>query len=69
MKSAIENKLSESEQENVVIWQIQFDHNMFRLCNNEIDFVSVQNLYTFLSILFCDNCFYKDVDIFFRAWH
>ena len=39
--------MPESDQENVLIWRIQFDHNMFHLCNNEIDFMTVENLYAF----------------------
>ena len=39
--------MPESDQENVLIRRIQFDHNMFRLRKNEIDFMTVENLYAF----------------------
>ena len=39
--------MPESDEENVLIWWIQFDHNMFRLHKNEIDFMTVENLYAF----------------------
>ena len=47
MKYKMQNKTPESDEENVLIWWIQFDHNMFRLRKNEIDFMSVENLYAF----------------------
>ena len=47
MKYIMEKNTSESEKENMVIWRIQFDHHMFRLCKNEIDFMLLQNLYAF----------------------
>ena len=68
MNHKMQNNTPESDEENVLIWRIQFDHSMFRLRKNEIDFMTVENLYAFWSILFCDSSFQKDVDIFFKAW-
>ena len=42
----MEKNVSESGKENVVIWQIQFDH-LFHLHKNEIHFMLFQNLYKF----------------------
>ena len=39
--------MPESDEENVLIWRIQFDQSMFRLRKNEIDFMTVENLYAF----------------------
>ena len=47
MKYKMQNKMPESDEENILIWQIQFDHNMFHLRKNEIDFMSVESLYEF----------------------
>ena len=47
MNHKMQNNRPESDEENVLIWRIQFDHNMFRLRKNEIDFMMVENLYAF----------------------
>ena len=47
MNHKMQNKTPESDEENVLIWRIQFDEKMFRLRKNEIDFMTVANLYAF----------------------
>ena len=47
MNHKMQNKMPESDEENVLIWRIQFDEKMFRLRKNEIDFMTVTNLYAF----------------------
>ena len=45
MNYKMQNKTPESDEENVLILRIQFDEKMFHLHKNEIDFMTVVNLY------------------------
>ena len=69
IKYKMHKNTPESDEENVLIWRIKVDHNMFRMRNVLTDSMINNINWLLWPILFCGDDFYEIVDVFFKAWH